>query len=93
MFFVVTLTLQTALKSLFRSIQTKNLLSNARGLARVLRYLGTPPAANQDGHEWNYFFLSANIHHYVDEPPEGTALRRVVGTAAMGSFMYTPVGH
>ena len=39
------------------------------------------------------FFLSANIHHYIDEPPEGTALRRVVGTAAMGTFMHAPVGH
>ena len=39
------------------------------------------------------FFLSANIHHYIDEPPEGTALRRVVGTAAIGSFMAAPVAH
>ena len=39
------------------------------------------------------FFLSANIHHYFDEPPEGTAVRRVVGTAAMGSFIHAPLMH
>ena len=39
------------------------------------------------------FFLSANIHNSFNEPPEGTALRRVVGTAAIGGFLHAPIIH
>merc|ERR1719174_2187679 len=39
------------------------------------------------------FFLSANIHNHFNEPPEGTALRRVVGTAAIGGFLHAPIIH
>ena len=39
------------------------------------------------------YCASANIHQHYAPPPEGTAVQRIVGTAALGSFFHAPFTH